>query len=265
MLQVLHRAIQLNNLGAVHLHAHNVGDAVRAFREGITYLKQATAAVDEADVDQGVVETLGNSLPFEVTGSLLIQVHKLEHDRAATATCCSSSSCSTAFYFSHPFLLGKNILTSTSSTSMKPQEYLCATNQVSAVMLFNFALAHHLHGVRQARAAFNRSAIRLYNMSLGVLQSLAEVLGKPAPLHHCRDSSSSSCTPSLLILLCLNNIAQIYYDELCEYEPMKAACTSMQRMIREPDSSVLLLSVEEADALTLNATLLCSPFAAGVA
>ena len=149
MLQVLHRAIQLNNLGAVHLHAHNVGDAVRAFREGITYLKQATAAVDEADVDQGVVETLGNSLPFEVTGSLLIQVHKLEHDRAATATCCSSSSCSTAF-------------TSTSTTSMTPQEYLCATNQVSAVMLFNFALAHHLHGVRQARAEFNRSAIRLY-------------------------------------------------------------------------------------------------------
>ena len=105
-------------------------------------------------------------------------------------------------------------------------------------------------------------------MAAGLLQPLAEVLENQLqqPQH-----SHSSCSPFLMILLCLNNTVQIYYDEFCEYEPMTAICDSMKNMIRQSllvsdNSSVpLLLSEKDAKALTLNATMLLSPSAAGAA
>ena len=260
---MLHRAIQLNNLGAAHLNAHNVGGAMSAFREGFTSL-QVAAAGDSVEEDQ----TFGKDSPSGLTGPSLIQVYKLDQDRdRAITTSSSNSSSSATYYFNCPLLLDENIRLATSAITTL-QGCLCATNQVSAVMMFNFALAHHLQGVRQPRADLHRSAIRLYNMAAGLLQPLATVLENQLqqPQH-----SHSSCSPFLMILLCLNNTAQICYDELCEYEPMTAVCVSMQCMIRQSllvsdNSSVpLLLSEKDAKALTLNATMLGSPSTAGAA
>ena len=257
---MLYRAIQLNNLGAVHLNAHNVGGAMRAFREGFTSL-QVAAAGDSVEDDR----TFGMDSPSGLTGPSLIQVYKLDQDRDRAIA--NTSSSSATYYFNCPLLLDENIRLSTSAITTL-QGYLCVTNQVSAVMLFNFALAHHLQGVRQPRADLYRSAIRLYNMAAGLLQPLAAVLKNQLPQPQ---RTHSSCSPFLMILLCLNNTAQIYYDELCEYEPMTAVCVSMQCMIRQSllvsdNSSVpLLLSETDAKALTLNATMLRSPSAAGAA
>ena len=275
---MLYRAIQLNNLGAVHLNAHNVGGAMRAFREGFTSL-QVAAAGDSLSVEED--QTFGKDSPSGLTGPSLIQVYKLDQDqdrdqdRAITTTnnnsntnsISSGSSSHATYYFNCPLLLDENVDLFT-SVIRTLQEYLCVTNQVSAVMLFNFALAHHLQGVCQARTDLYRSAIRLYNMAAGLLQPLAAVLTNQLQQSQ---HSHSSCSPFLMILLCLNNTAQIYYDELCEYEPMTAVCVSMQCMIRQSllvsdNSSVpLLLSEKDAKALTLNATMLGSPSTAGAA
>ena len=253
MLTILYQAIQLNNYGAVHLNAQNVGDAIRAFREGFLYLKHA-AAVHEQD-DQIIRE----DSPSGLTNPVLIQVYKLEQGQPATA----NIPITTTYYFSHPLLLDENIDLSTSTIATQ-QRFHCVTNQISAVMLFNFALAHHRQGMRQARADLCRSAVRIYNSAIDLLRPVVTFWGNQW------QHSLSTCFPHLLILLSLNNTAQIYYDEFCDYDLMSAVCVDMKRMICDSlllsDSSVpLLLSVGETDALTVNATMLCSPSAAGAA
>ena len=105
-------------------------------------------------------------------------------------------------------------------------------------------------------------------MAHNLLKSMEEHLGQPLMRGGFSDSF-----PNILKLLSMNNVAQICYDELGDYEQMTVAVSSMQRMMvadecfRPPlflhrsNSSVLpdLVSEEDVASLMINANLLVEP------
>ena len=256
MNSVIHRAIELNNLGAARLNTQDLGDAMGTFREGLAYLK------NNSSDDHHAADFLGvsTSLPQLGDGPFLLPVEKLEQDPTIMPNSCVTVR---AYYFDHPLLLD--------GTADIPAvaDILCLTYQISAVLLFNLALAHHWMGMQLARADLHRSAVRLYNTAHNLLKALEEEsMGQPLP----PESGFNYSFFNMLKLLSMNNMAQICYDELGDYEQMTVALSSMQRMIVDEwplfsrsVRTARLVSEEDATSLMINAKMLKVPYTAGAA
>ena len=163
MYSVIHRAIELNNLGAAHLNNQNLRDAIWTLREGLTYLHDHHAS-DEQNATDFLDDASSPQLDVE---PLLIPVKRIDQDPTDLP---SSGVTLRAYSFCHPLLLDENA----ENIPAIPHLLLCVTHQISAVILFNYALAHHWMGMRLARTELHRSAVRLYHAAHNLVQAMEE-------------------------------------------------------------------------------------------
>jgi hypothetical protein len=118
----------------------------------------------------------------------------------------------------------------------------------SAILLFNLALASHLEGRLGSEKSLKKASM-LYSMTLELLTSA------PMP-----DDMSAT----VLILLALNNKAQIHYDQ-CEYSDAGDCLKEISNIMCSVQGLHSTLNHKDVEGLLLNVMLLNAPTAAQAA
>ena len=118
----------------------------------------------------------------------------------------------------------------------------------SAIVLFNMALASHCRGRLGSEKCLKKATL-LYGMALQILTS------SPMP---------SDIAASILILLALNNKAQIHHDQ-CQYTESSACLTQISAIIGNVYALHSASYQKDFEGILLNVMLLSAPMAAQAA
>jgi tetratricopeptide (TPR) repeat protein len=118
----------------------------------------------------------------------------------------------------------------------------------SAIVLFNLALASHREGMLGSEKSLEK-ATALYGMALKLLAS------SPMP---------DDISATILILLALNNKAQIHYDK-CQYRESSECLTEISAIMGSVYALRSALNPKDYEGILLNVMLLNAPTAAQAA
>ena len=155
MESLLRQAIQCNNAGVDHLEHQNVDVAARAFYEGLCCLQQCTA--NHLAQDQGV--------PLEAPISCMHRVfpQAIDHSLVPIPE-------EYPYFYDRSLLLDETAMTfpDTATTSC---DVFMASQEVSCVLLFNYALVYHLQFRRHSKDRFHRNAVKFYQAAMNLLES----------------------------------------------------------------------------------------------
>jgi hypothetical protein len=121
-------------------------------------------------------------------------------------------------------------------------------SRYSAIVLFNWALASHREG-RLGSEKYLKKATVLYGMALHILTS---------------PSMPNDRSASILILLALNNKAQIHHDQ-CQYTESSACLTQISAIVGDFYALYSAPYQEDFEGILLNVMLLSAPTAAQAA
>jgi hypothetical protein len=141
------------------------------------------------------------------------------------------------FVYNRPFIL---------ETVTRKAELEVLLPIYSSIIILNLAMTYHENGRRQSKSL--RRASLLYKMCLQLLQSA---------------SFQSVGTVSLLLLV-LNNRAQIFHDE-CDYVQSRNCFDALSKLMAKNQDITLILHESVIQGLLLNAMLLDAPTAARAA
>jgi tetratricopeptide (TPR) repeat protein len=119
----------------------------------------------------------------------------------------------------------------------------------SAIVVFNFALTSHHREGRLGSEKLLKKATVLYDMALQILTSA------PMP---------NDLSASILILLALNNKAQIHHDQ-CQYTESSACLTQISAIVGDVYDLHYALCRKDFEGILLNVMLLSAPTAAKAA
>lgn len=244
----LHQAIQLNNLGVYHLDCKNAFvPAERAFHDGISCLKQTLDVIQSSE-----------RVFLDGMQPTLIQVQRsMVNQSQSNATNLDS----VPYFYSQPILLDETFCETHPNAS--PQDMAASCSQVGCILLFNFALSYHRQCSNRAEEGFREAAEQLYKMALRLLEPLVDT----APINQDGREESASWYKVLMVVL-LNNCAELHYQEVCEYQKaqleldyVKTLMTGEHDLFERTD----LLSEDDLDGIVTNAVMLTTPVTARAA
>jgi tetratricopeptide (TPR) repeat protein len=118
----------------------------------------------------------------------------------------------------------------------------------SAIVLFNLALASHREGRLGSEKSLEKAAV-LYGMALKLLAS---------------SPTLDDISTTILILIALNNKAQIHYDQ-CQYRESSECLTEISTIMGSVDTIRSALNPKDYEGILLNVMLLNAPTAAQAA
>jgi hypothetical protein len=118
----------------------------------------------------------------------------------------------------------------------------------SVIVLFNLALASHREGRLGSENSLDKATV-LYGMALKLLAS------SPMP---------DDISATILILLALNNKAQIHYDQ-CQYGESSECLTEISKIMGSVYTLQSALHPKDYEGILLNVMLLNAPMAAKAA
>jgi hypothetical protein len=200
-----------------------------------------------------------SSRALNVCQSAMSLLHKAAHEAETTSSTEMNISCDDAeslpfceststvaglqglhcYVYDHGFMISDNVNDNTAET----------LSLYIAVVLFNSALASHSEGTALGREKSLTKASLLYSM---VVQILA------------RCTMLQDTFTTILILLALNNKAQIHYDQ-CEYVQSVDCMKQISKIMGSVRGIHSVLSHKDIDGLMLNVMILSAPTAAQAA
>jgi hypothetical protein len=121
----------------------------------------------------------------------------------------------------------------------------------SVSMIFNMAIAWHEFGQSTGSERYLAKAGELYDIVLSILDST--------------DSIPDDESFAVLKCLVLNNRAQLYYYEQCDYVQSERCADGMRHLLLSTDVLEAYLDVEEVDEMRMNAVYLQPPMVAPAA
>ena len=252
---IIRRAIQLNNIGVCRMASPQsnsiAGDS----------FKQALKTLQELPQD-----AIGGDNDMSCSGGDSLRVKRSPYCSSMPE---SSLECEErVFIYRHPLLMELDC------SRDNEHELLLIMNQACAVIIFNSALACHLHKTKEASTYHYHVAVTRYDMAVRLLTPFA------------RDQSiaNATCTwPHALLILALNNGAQIRFQELCSCEEARQMLDAVEVLIPSAAADTVddddsdddctahlpsrcgLLSKSDLRGVIVNATWLRPPTAARAA
>jgi hypothetical protein len=286
IMESLRDAILLNNTGVHHLDCGNVDGALYSFQCAVVAVKVAIAmstdpSVCTALMDQPPTTTTTTTAPRfppkphshnagyhdEVSSSSIYQASKssaatasttytnvlpavsvLPQEQRSSSALLDGLNVGISYIYNRPLLIPTDI----SIQSMEHMNSVVVT--ASTYIIFNFALTCHLVGKHTGKDSYFIRAMRLYELTLKVLETA-------------QSNSSTPCVHemhSVLECLALNNLAQMHY-ELCDYRSSQFYMDSMYALLITIKRMDTYLEENELEEIMLNLVYLQSPSVAKAA
>ena len=263
---LLQRAIQCNNAGVCHLVEHrNVIVALRWFKKGIHCLEQLSGGERNSQSDCIVS---ARRLPG-------IEVRQREvHQADPAMSSCGKEEEDRPYVYNRPILLDDIIEMTNTTTSSSGESsptfhsIVAAYHQACCIMLFNYALAHHRQCSNHPENKFHRHALRLYRMVEHLLESAPTTTTATITATATATGPLDRVPYAVLMVLVLNNCAEIHYYEECAYfhaERERERMTALMSGEHELFEACSLLSAEDLTGIISNAAMLTSPAGARAA
>ena len=228
--EYLQEAYKLNNTGVACLFSNDAGAAVKAFKSALSIMERVSN--DDASEDLILPDA------DHVDGCSWVEIPGLED---------------AAF-----FIYNRAILFGPSSSSHQDMDLVFS----NAAILFNLALAFHLHGQLCRREPLLRRAAFMYGHVIKLVAYLAN------------NANSDRSSATALAVTAMNNQAQILHSDLvCEYararmvlEQVRALSDQVQLLLPDDPAahhtSAALFDRSQFDEIYLNVALAQAPTAA---